>query len=99
MKYFYVILISLLLLGCSPRSQAWNEGASFKWHMGDIPSDVCYIDGIPQILGVSADEGSIHVAYIRNNGDVVMHNYYMYGSSMKDGGEFFWSNENVNCRN
>lgn len=44
--------------------------------LGNIPSDVCMVNGIPQVLNISTEtEGGVNLVYIENNGDVVAQHY------------------------
>jgi hypothetical protein len=73
MKKVYVLLVfilvsSLLLSACSARAQArWKGTIS----LGDLPSDMLYVNGVPQIITISTEsDGDVVMAYFSSDGKV-----------------------------
>ena len=81
------LLVVLVLSGCGASQQAF---LGMDVDMGPIPEDVCYINGIPQILSASTEsDGDIKLFYLRNNGDYVMQQYSFPG--IRKAGSIYWS--------
>jgi hypothetical protein len=92
-----VVLIALLLLvmvSCSPKKRSQWQGPSYSEKVGEVPDDVCIVDGKPVILGASTEsEGGFVLIYLRENGDIVAHQWLndpIAGLALQDSGEFYW---------
>ncbi len=89
-KLVLILLGTFLLLlvsGCGASQQAF---LGMDVDMGPIPEDVCYSNGLPQILSASTEsDGDIKLFYLRNNGDFVLQQYSFPG--IRKAGSIFWS--------
>lgn len=99
MKKIALILILVLatvlfIAACSPKEQGrWN--ADTKIEIGELPQDICVIDGIPQVINATTEsDGGFNLVYLRNNGDVVITAWLtdpVLGVVLKPAGEFYWT--------
>lgn len=99
---FLMFFVIVVLVGCSPKETARFVGADYVLEVGSVPNDVCYIDGVPQILSMNSEsDGDYTLSYIRDNGDVVLHLWALdpvARVSLQDGGEVFLSKlEDIVC--
>ncbi len=90
-----VVVLFLLVVSCTPKERSQWQGASYSKYVGEIPNDVCVVDGKPFILGASTEsEGGFVLIYVRNNGDLVAHQWLgepVAGITLRDAGEFYWT--------
>lgn len=63
------LLVALLVLSsCSTRDQARWTGTV---DLGDLPSDMLYVDGVPQIITISTEsDGDVVMAYRSDDGNI-----------------------------
>lgn len=79
-----IATISLILSACSARDQARWEGTI---EMGNLPEDILYVNGLPQIITVSTEsDGDVVMAYFSSDGNVYAQ---LYGCAVIS----------VNCQN
>ncbi len=99
-KVLFAIVLGLLLLGCSPKTQAQFTGEDFKLTIGKVPSDVCYRNNVPVVLSANTEsDGGYSIVYVRNNGDIVIHQWIpgaVISSDLNDSGEVSWSGGKCN---
>lgn len=63
-----LVVAGLLLSACSARGQARWEGTI---ELGDLPNDMLYVDGAPQIITISTEsDGDVVMAYRSTDGSV-----------------------------
>jgi len=63
-----VLVLGLLLTSCSARNQVRFEGTL---SLGELPEDMLYVDGNPQIITISTEsDGDVIMAYYSNDGHV-----------------------------
>jgi len=90
MRKFIVLLafgLMFLLSSCGASQQAFF-GADVD--MGALPEDICYINGVPQVLGASTEsDGDIKLFYLRNDGKYVLQQYSFPG--IREAGSIYWS--------
>ncbi len=68
---FYIlltILMAITVASCSTRDQARFEGTI---NLGDLPSDMLYVDGIPQANISSESDGDVILSYVSNDHKLV----------------------------
>lgn len=89
------LVVLLLVVSCSPKKRSQWQGPSYSKEVGEIPDDVCILDGKPVIFGASTEsEGGFVLVYLRENGDVVAHQWLndpISGLTLQDSGEFYWT--------
>jgi hypothetical protein len=70
-----IILLGLGLLGVGALIR--NEAIPQSSKEGDLPNDICVVDGKPLILSALPDssDGQPSITYIRDNGDLVIRLY------------------------
>lgn len=79
MNKFYIVialaLVSVFVLGsCTARNQVRFDGTL---ELGDLPADVKYIDGVPQIITVSTESnGDVVVAYYSDDNQHIFAQLY-----------------------
>ncbi len=63
-----LVVAGLILSACSARGQARWEGTI---ELGDLPDDMLYVDGVPQIITISTEsDGDVVMAYRSSDGNV-----------------------------
>lgn len=90
-----VLVVALGLVSCSPKERGRWSGEDFSYQIGELPKDVCVVNGMPVVYGVSTESnGGYILVYLRNNGDVVSAQWLtdqFVGVVLKPAGEFYWS--------
>ena len=67
-----VLVIALGLVSCSPKERGRWSGGDYSYQIGELPKDICIVNGTPIVYGVSTESGGGYIlVYLRNNGDVV----------------------------
>lgn len=81
------VLLMLVFSACGASQQAFfGEDVD----MGPLPEDICYVNGVPQVLSVSTEsDGDIKLFYLRNDGDYVLQQYSIPG--VRKAGSISWS--------
>lgn len=90
-----VLVVVLVLVSCSPKEQARWSGSDYSYQVGELPKDICIVNGAPVVYGVSTEsDGGYILVYLRNNGDVVSAQWLtdqLVGVVLKPSGEAYWS--------
>ena len=69
-----LLALSVVLTACSARSQARWEGTV---NLGDLPEDMLYVNGVPQIVTISTEsDGDIVMVYYSSDGQHVYAQLY-----------------------
>lgn len=86
-KVGFFVLLALVLIAtlssCSTRDQARWKGAI---DLGELPTDIVYVDGVPQMNISSESDGDLILSYVSTRGVVVGQ---LYGCAVI----------NINCMN
>lgn len=85
--FISAILLILFISACGASQQAFfGEDVD----MGPLPEDICYLNGVPQVLSVSTEsDGDIKLFYLRDDGDYVLQQYSIPG--VRKAGSISWS--------
>lgn len=76
-----------VLSACGASQQAFF-GADVD--MGNLPEDICMINGVPQVLSASTEsDGDIKLFYLRNDGFYVLQQYTFPG--IRKAGSIYWA--------
>ena len=90
----------LVASGCSAKGRMQRFDKTID--LGNIPTDVCKIDGKPQILNMSTEsDGGVNFVYINRNGDVVTQHWFQDGLKLGQGytrgGEYLLHGDKTLC--
>lgn len=89
-----VLATGLFIAGCSPKERSRWTGEDFSFKLGEIPSDICLVDGNPLVLNATTEsDGDFNLIYVRNNGDVVIRHWAtdpIVSIVLYEAGEFYW---------
>jgi len=92
--FILVLVLGILVSGCSPKQQSRWTGENFSYELGEIPDDICLVDGNPLILNATTEsDGDFSLVYVRNNGDVVIRHWATKPIAdwvLFEAGEFYW---------
>lgn len=95
------VILLCLAVACSPKTTARWSGPDYTFNIGVVPDDICYVDGTPKILSANSEsDGDYSLVYVRNNGDIVLHQWLLdsvIGITIGDGGEVYWTGAKVEC--
>ena len=85
-------LVAAVAVGCSP-DQKVQYGQDVN--VGNLPADMCMIDGRPDILTVSTQSnGDMFMAYVNTKGQVIAQTYTntlnVNIGGFKEGGKYIW---------
>lgn len=82
-----VLFLALWIFSACGASQQAFFGADVD--MGSLPEDICYINGVPQVLSASTEsDGDIKLFYLRNDGYYVLQQYSFPG--IRKAGSIYW---------
>lgn len=95
-KLFGLMVLTLFILtGCRSGDQVYH-GTNYE--LGDTPADLCYIDGEPQIYGVTLEDNFVYLVYLSTDDRIVARQYsddILLNNEMR--GSYYWGN--ANCPN
>ena len=89
-----VLVFLAFLVACSARDQVRWSGTK---DLGDLPADMLYVDGVPQIITISTEsDGDVVVAYRSTDGGIYAQLYGCAVISLNCGqlyeqGRYKWS--------
>jgi hypothetical protein len=68
-----MFILVLILSSCSTRDQARWKG---DVNLGDLPTDMLYVEGVPQIITISTESsGDVMMGYRSTDGKIVVQLY------------------------
>jgi len=66
--FMFLLIIAMTIASCSTRDQTRFEGTI---NLGDLPSDMLYVNGVPQANISSESDGDIILSYTSNDHKMV----------------------------